>query len=406
MKKTNNSSASGIVLFAKQAGCTSFNSLYTIKHSLKTNKVGHTGTLDSFAEGLLVVCVGSLTRLAGIITAFNKSYEAIIKFGEETDTLDPTGNVVKTAKLPTLYDLQKSLEVFKGDLMQAPPAFSAVHVNGKRASELSRQGKTVDIPKRPIKVFDSKIVDIQFEDEKAKTVKYAKIVFDVSKGTYIRCLARDIAESAGSCGHLVGLFRTKVGSFDIKDSAGFSLLEDFTIQNVVSRQQNQVQDNEEFLQEEVKSKIQKMTQKLALECGLGTCILKSEAEDKFFNGKPLRSNNFLHFREIGGNLVPAETEESNAFREILQNGDSPNSGESNTFREITQNGDNHTSVETGESNTFREILQNGENHRKVEHQSDTDKYAVFTKSEEFCGVVSKCDNKIKYEYVIPRVGAC
>ena len=107
-----NSNAAGIVLLAKQSGLTSYSSLNAVKKALGTSKVGHTGTLDSFAQGLLVVCVGNLTRLSSHITAFNKTYEAVIEFGKETDTLDPTGEVVRTAELPELQALLKAVENF------------------------------------------------------------------------------------------------------------------------------------------------------------------------------------------------------------------------------------------------------------------------------------------------------
>jgi len=105
----NKNTAGRIILLAKQSGLTSFASLYTVKRAFKTSKVGHTGTLDSFAEGLLVVCTGSLTRLAGRITQFDKTYEAVIRFGEETDTLECTGSVVKTAPLPSKSDFENIL---------------------------------------------------------------------------------------------------------------------------------------------------------------------------------------------------------------------------------------------------------------------------------------------------------
>ena len=248
MNKKQNSNASGIVLYAKQPGCTSFSSLFTIKKALNTTKVGHTGTLDSFAEGLLVVCVGNHTRLAGKITGFSKKYEAIIAFGTETDTLEYTGNPINQTNLPTLENLQKSLENFTGDILQAPPAFSAVHVDGKRASDLARDGKSFEIPKRPVTVFEAKILDVIFEDETNQTVKYAKIDFFVSKGTYIRCLARDIAKDCGSSAHLIGLLRTEVGSFKLEDAVGKSLLKDFTIENAIKNAEKYKNQRDEKFQ--------------------------------------------------------------------------------------------------------------------------------------------------------------
>lgn len=227
-----------IVLLAKKPGLTSFSSLFTVKHAFKTSKVGHTGTLDSFAAGLLVVCVGSLTRLAGRITEFGKTYRAVIKFGEETDTLECTGNVVRTALLPTEAQLAAAVKKYTGKIMQQPPTFSAIHIDGKRSSDLARSGKSAEIPFRQVEVFSSEIQEIMFagtsdsdsENDK-KRVLACCIEFSVSKGTYIRSLARDIAIECGSAGHLVGLLRTKVGNFCLEDAAGFSDLEEFNIEN-------------------------------------------------------------------------------------------------------------------------------------------------------------------------------
>lgn len=351
MGKNQNSNASGIVLYAKQPGCTSFSSLFTIKKALNTTKVGHTGTLDSFAEGLLVVCVGNHTRLAGKITGFSKKYEAIIAFGTETDTLEYTGNPINQTKLPTYKDLQKSVETFTGDILQAPPAFSAVHVDGKRASDLAREGKTVEIPKRPVTVFEAKIEDVIFEDKKLETVKYAKISFFVSKGTYIRCLARDIAKDCGSSAHLIGLLRTEVGSFSLKNAVGKSLLKDFTIENAIrnaEKWQNQKKEEtfnktkieksqidietENKIKIDIQNNLQKMNKNLATECDFNPVTLKKDFEFDFFNGRFLKSKCFMEKLSV----------------------DNPN--------------------------------------------------AVFTEEEKFCGEVILENNKIKYGFVIQKEG--
>ena len=342
MNKKQNSNASGIVLYAKQPGCTSFSSLFTIKKALNTTKVGHTGTLDSFAEGLLVVCVGSHTRLAGKITGFSKRYEAIIAFGTETDTLEYTGNPINQTKLPTLKNLQKSLENFTGEIMQAPPAFSAVHVDGKRASDLARDGKSFEIPKRPVTVFEAKILDVIFEDETNQTVKYAKIDFFVSKGTYIRCLARDIAKDCGSSAHLIGLLRTEVGSFKLEDAVGKSLLKNFTIENAIKnavKYKNQSNEKiqfdietENYLKIDIQNSLKKMDKNLAKECDFYPVSIKKEYEDVFFTGKFLKSKCFSE-----------------------------------------------------------EILPEN-------------RYAVFTEEGDFCGEVYLENRKIKYGFVIPKEG--
>ena len=200
-----------------------------------------------------MVCVGSHTRLAGKITGFSKRYEAIIAFGTETDTLEYTGNPISQTNLPTFENLQKSLENFIGDILQAPPAFSAVHVDGKRASDLARDGKSFEIPKRPVTVFEAKILDVIFEDETNQTVKYAKIDFFVSKGTYIRCLARDIAKDCGSSAHLIGLLRTEVGSFKLEDAVGKSLLKDFTIENAIKNAEKYKNQSDKKIQFDIET---------------------------------------------------------------------------------------------------------------------------------------------------------
>lgn len=286
-----------IVLLAKKPGFTSFTSLNSVKKAFNTTKVGHTGTLDSFAQGLLVVCCGKLTRLAGNITEFDKSYKAIIKFGQETDTLECTGNVIKSGKLPTVETLENALEKFKGQIMQTPPAFSAIHIDGKRASDLAREGKTAQIKARPVTVFDAKIIETKLNSE--NFVEYAQIDFSVSKGTYIRSLARDIAYECGSFGHLIGLYRTKVGNFRIEDAAGFSDLEDFSIENAIknineasSELNKKIEFTKDFL-EEIQNKSVDFTKEVSVLCGFNNIDLKNEnAKKDFMNGKPLRSYMF------------------------------------------------------------------------------------------------------------------
>ena len=139
--KSKATAPSGIMLYAKSSGLTSFSSLWSIKHALGTDKVGHTGTLDSFADGLLVVLSGSLTHIVPHITGFRKTYLAVVCFGSETDTLDPTGDVVGKKDPVTRQQLESVLPGFTGALLQTPPLYSAVHVDGVRSSDAVRSGK-------------------------------------------------------------------------------------------------------------------------------------------------------------------------------------------------------------------------------------------------------------------------
>lgn len=203
-----------IIPYDKPAGLTSFQSLGAIKKSLGTRKVGHTGTLDKFASGLLIVCTGRLTRLVPHITGLTKTYEAEITFGLETETLDPEGAIIKRAPLPTIERVRDALEHFRGEIVQEPPAFSAIHINGARASDLARRGEAVSIPKRLVTVFSSEIIESIMDEENGR-VKVLRANFCVSKGTYIRALARDIASYCDSAAFLTALRRTQVGKFSI-----------------------------------------------------------------------------------------------------------------------------------------------------------------------------------------------
>ncbi len=312
------SKASGIVLYAKKRGPTSFNSLSTIKKSLQTKKVGHTGTLDSFADGLLVVMVGSLTRLASHVTAFDKKYEAIIAFGKETDTLDPYGEVTNTTDLPLINDFKEVFKKYVGCIEQLPPQYSAIHINGKRASDIARSGKIIEMPSRSVQVFSSCIEDIVEYDGR---VAYAKVCFHVSKGTYIRSLARDIANQASSCAHLIALRRTSVGSFLLEDAVGYNELCEFSIHNAIEHlhalENTSVKDNHDI---EIRDGLQYMTKTLAVECGMHVAQLKSEFEFHFFNGKPLKKSMFSFDALLESHY--AVFNESNNFIGVIQFQDS------------------------------------------------------------------------------------
>ena len=297
----------GIVLFAKRLGLTSFSSLFSIKRALDTKKVGHTGTLDSFASGLLVVCTGSLTHLASYISSFNKTYDAVIEFGVETDTLEYTGKIIKTAPLPKKDDVLSAIKHYTGDILQTPPLFSALHINGERASDIARSGRSAEMPSRPVTVYASEAEEFLLEDGRVKAVR---VRFSVSKGTYIRSLARDIGSYCKSAAHLAGLRRLSVGSFRLEDAAGFSSLAPFTIQSVyetisdmqkaqsalckadASEHTPHPREDEKDIQSEVCEKMQTMTALLAAECGFGTARILPEYEDDFKHGRPLYSSMF------------------------------------------------------------------------------------------------------------------
>jgi tRNA pseudouridine55 synthase len=200
----------GVILLNKPAGATSFAALGTLKRSLGTGRVGHTGTLDRFAEGLLVVLSGRMTRLCAFATTLDKEYLATVTFGQGTDTLDPEGTVTATGRVPERGELEASLGRFRGTISQVPPSFSAVHVNGVRAYKAARRGENPDLAPRTVTVTGLELLNF--------TPPQASLRVSCSKGTYIRSLARDIAGALGTCAFVSTLRRTRVGGFRVEDA--------------------------------------------------------------------------------------------------------------------------------------------------------------------------------------------
>jgi tRNA pseudouridine55 synthase len=201
---------SGLLLLHKQPGCTSFDTLRDIKRILDTGKVGHTGTLDKFAEGLLLALTGRALKLSRWFTHCDKQYEGTICFGAETDTLDPEGEIIARAPLPSREAVEQAFSPFRGKIEQAPPAYSAIHINGERASALARRGEAPEMKKRPVEIYRLELLSWE--------PPHARIFVHCSSGTYIRSLARDIALAAGSRAYLTALVRTQVAGFRLEEA--------------------------------------------------------------------------------------------------------------------------------------------------------------------------------------------
>lgn len=203
----------------KSEGITSFSSLSSIKRENRGEKVGHAGTLDKFASGLMLVMIGNTTKLNPIFSSFGKRYIATIKFGEETDTLDPEGEVIATSDIPQYDEVKRSTDSFIGAQKQTPPIYSALHIDGKRAYIEARKGHDIEMPER----------DIYIEHIELLSYENGIGVIDatVSKGTYIRSLARDIAKRINKRAHLIALRRVELGPFNLEDvnSSSFELLD-------------------------------------------------------------------------------------------------------------------------------------------------------------------------------------
>ena len=221
----------GILNVLKPAGMTSFDVVGFLRKVSRQKKIGHTGTLDPSAVGVLPVCFGNATRAIEFMIDKDKVYRAELTLGAATDTQDSSGKVIFTGS-PEVGDsrIAEAVMSFKGEIQQLPPMYSAIKIDGKKLYQLARQGETVERQPRKINIYDIKIIriwdepaDIQDRYAEVRTVVNGcakKVLFDVhcSKGTYIRTLCHDIGEKLGCGGHMYFLVRTKAGKYDL-DSA-------------------------------------------------------------------------------------------------------------------------------------------------------------------------------------------
>lgn len=206
----------GLLLVDKPAGVSSHDVVAAARRAVGEKRIGHAGTLDPFATGLLVLLVGRATRLLPHIPDEPKLYEARVKFGAETDTEDLLGTVTREAARPLREELLENLRHLQGPLLQRPPAYSAKRVGGKRAYELAREGKPVALAPVTIHVHRISVLDIAVDP--AGRVAEATIRVSCGGGTYIRSLARDWAEMSKSAAHLVALRRLATGPFRVEDA--------------------------------------------------------------------------------------------------------------------------------------------------------------------------------------------
>ena len=245
-----NTHLSGFALINKPAGISSFQAVSVLKKKLGTKKAGHTGTLDPFAEGLLVILLGDMTRFFDYFMSFRKTYRAEAVFGEETDSEDITGNVtVKSDFIPDLSLISENVPFFTGKITQVPPVYSAVHINGKRSYQLAREGIKAELPPREtfIHSFDINSYNNNILD----------FTVACSSGTYIRSIARDLARKCGSAAYLKSLVRTDIGNFSLKEAL---IPDSFSIENLISPLEG----------------IRKM--------GINCCTVKSSCINSIFNG--------------------------------------------------------------------------------------------------------------------------
>ena len=213
----------GIIIINKPKGCTSHDIVYKAKR-IFNEKVGHTGTLDPNATGVLPLLIGKGTEISKYLINHDKTYEAILQLGEKKDTADSEGKTIEeqnvTSEMLSEVNVKKVLQSFEGHQEQIPPMYSAIKVNGKKLYEYARKGQTVELKPRKIEIYKMELLNIDIQN---KTIEFR---VDCSKGTYIRALCENIAERIGTVGYMKELKRTRVGEFKIEDAITIQELED------------------------------------------------------------------------------------------------------------------------------------------------------------------------------------
>jgi tRNA pseudouridine55 synthase len=221
----------GWIILDKPVGLGSTQAVSAVKRLLREagepkTKIGHGGTLDPLASGVLPIALGEATKLAGRMLDATKAYEFTIQFGTETDTLDVEGAVVATSDYqPGFGPLEKVMdEQFHGEITQYPPTYSALKIGGKRASDLARSGQTVEVKPRRVTIYDWRYLGEGIIGPSDEGPQYATLAVTVSKGTYIRSLARDIAHALNTVGHVTMLRRTRAGPFALDQAISLDFL--------------------------------------------------------------------------------------------------------------------------------------------------------------------------------------
>ena len=200
----------GFLNVYKPAGITSHDVVARLRRVTKIKQIGHTGTLDPFAEGVLPICIGKATRLIEYLND-DKAYVGTVKLGSSTTTYDTEGEGVNFSdKKVDLNEIETALEKFRGEIEQLPPVYSAIKVNGKKLYEYAREGKEVKIEPRRVNISKLEVVDFEYP--------HLSLRIECSKGTYIRSIANDLGEELGTYGHLIKLVRVKAGDFEINEA--------------------------------------------------------------------------------------------------------------------------------------------------------------------------------------------
>lgn len=238
----------GIIVINKEKGCTSHDIVYKVKKMFNT-KVGHTGTLDPNATGVLPILLGKGTKISKYLIEHDKEYEVVLQLGVKTTTADEEGEIIEEKEVLKesleQLEIERILKSFIGKIKQMPPKYSAIKVNGRKLYEYARKGQEVEIKPREVEIYNIEITNIQ------KEKKQIEFKVSCSKGTYIRTLCEDIAEKMRTVGYMKELKRTKVGNFNIKQAITLEQLQEKENIKIITIEE-MFKDKEEIILEDSK----------------------------------------------------------------------------------------------------------------------------------------------------------
>ena len=226
----------GIIPLYKERGMTSFDCVSRLRRILHTKKIGHSGTLDPNVDGVLPICVGQATKVVEFLMASGKQYVGELLVGQATTTQDLDGEVVAQKPVTAPIDedtIKQAMQELTGDIVQIPPMYSAIKVNGKKLYEYARAGETVERPKRHVHIARFEMTDSSYDEKKQQ--QRIRFVVDCSKGTYVRTLAYDLAEKLGYPGVMSSLTRTKSGGFELDQTLSLSDIQDAMEAQIMNR---------------------------------------------------------------------------------------------------------------------------------------------------------------------------
>lgn len=278
----------GILNVYKEKGYTSHDVVAKLRGIIKQKKIGHTGTLDPDAEGVLPVCIGKATKLCDMLTDKDKSYEAVLLLGISTDTQDITGTISQESKVSSTKDeIIHTINSFVGEYKQIPPMYSALKVNGRKLYELAREGKVIE--RKPRSVFIHNIEILHIDED----INEVRMIVTCSKGTYIRTLCNDIGEILGCGGCMKSLIRTKVSRFELKDSLKLSEIEELHNENKLTPFIIQIED---------------------MFSNFDKVVVAKEFDKLIYNGNKFHLVNLLDEKEASNKIDQIESNRENRYK--------------------------------------------------------------------------------------------